>query len=74
LVNGSLQISSFMAPSKVGKKIATVDGRLKKCARIAPGLTRAVPVTIDITHKKHLGQEVFKLLKLAYLGRNIIKF
>ena len=78
IVHSGHEAGSFATPSsnKLKSKpsaVATPDGRLKAEARIAPPLTRAIPLTMDITHKKHLSQEMFALLKMAYLI-NVKKF
>ena len=80
VVHSGYEAKSFAAPltfgankSKSKSAVATPDGRLIPEAKIAPPLTRAIPLTMDITHKKRLSPEMFALLKTAYLV-NVKKF
>lgn len=80
VVHSGYEAKSFATPltfsankSKSKSAVATPDGRLKPEAKIAPPLTRAIPLTMDITHKKRLSPDMFALLKTAYLI-NVKKF
>ena len=78
VVHSGFEAKSFATPlafsaNKSKSAVATPDGRLKPEAKIAPPLTRAIPLTMDITHKKRLSPEMFVLLKTAYLV-NVKKF
>ena len=79
VVHSGYEAKSFATPlfstnkSRSKSAVATPDGRLIPEAKIAPPLTRAIPLTMDITHKKRLSPDMFALLKTAYLV-NVKKF
>ena len=78
VVHSGYEAASFATPPLALSKtkpsaVATPDGRLKPGAKIAPPMTRAIRLTMDITHKKRLSPEMFALLKTAYLI-NVKKF
>jgi len=70
IIYGGESSDASRAPPTVGKTIV-VEKRgcflLKKQTNIVPSLCKAIPVTLDITHRKNLSPETFKLLRTAYL-------
>lgn len=64
------EIGANLIPKTTGQKLVEAKKGcflLKNEANIAPSLTLAIPVMLDVTHKKYLDSEMFTYLKTAYL-------
>ncbi|TRY71822.1 hypothetical protein TCAL_04750 [Tigriopus californicus] len=62
--------ASYRAPEKYNPNtMQAQSGRyeLKLEAKMCPSECRAIPVILDITHRKNMRQELFEKLRLAYL-------
>ena len=65
-------IDAYRVPkiTNPSKKIAVIKKNIIlpiPNASLAPGLTLAVPVYLDITHRKNMKSEMFRNLKMAFL-------
>jgi len=70
VIRGSETTGSFAVPAQIGKAVVKENQgffMLKSNASISPSLCQAIPVSLDITHRKNLFPETFKLLRTAYL-------
>ncbi len=70
-VHAGVDADSYIAPAAIaqGTVVEAKKGAmlLKRKATIAPSLVKAIPVSLDVTHKTSMGPELFSHLKMAYL-------